>query len=82
MRGFKDKNFEMLTEFVLLALSQPEYVWSKSTKETKFYFIVNFEAIFKVNNKYSRTTYWRFSGVFIVNFDQISHIVLVFPWLT
>ena len=26
--------------------------------------------------------YWRHSGVFIVGFEQISHIVLVFPLLT
>ena len=25
---------------------------------------------------------WRRPGVFIVNFEQLSHIVLVFPWLT
>ena len=24
----------------------------------------------------------RCSGVFVVNFEEISHIVLVFPWLT
>ena len=50
----------------------------------------------KVNNKNSRTIckicsklkmktpeqrYWRCSGVFIVNFEQISHIVLLFPSL-
>ena len=27
-------------------------------------------------------SYWRLSGVFSVNFEQISHIVLVFPLLT
>ena len=25
---------------------------------------------------------WSYSGVFIINFEQISHIVLVFPLLT
>ena len=34
--------------------------------------------MFKVNNKATRTT----SGVFIVNFDHISHLFLVFLWLT
>ena len=32
--------------------------------------------MFKVNNKHWR--YWRRSGVFIVNFEHISHLVLVF----
>ena len=31
--------------------------------------------MFKVNNK---DIYWRRSGVFIVNFEHISHLVLVF----
>ena len=34
--------------------------------------------MFKVNNK---ETLYRF-GVFVVNFEQIPHIVLVFPLLT
>ena len=33
--------------------------------------------LFKVNNKYTKTSLT--SGVFIVNFEQISHIMLVFP---
>ena len=38
--------------------------------------------LFKVNNGNTRTMgQWRRSGVFIVNFDQISRIVLVFPLL-
>ena len=39
--------------------------------------------LFKVNNEIIRTTCeicrWRRSGVFIVNFEQTSQIVLVFP---
>ena len=27
-------------------------------------------------------SHWRRSGIFTANFEQISHIVLVFPWLT
>ena len=53
--------------------------------------------LLKVNNKNTRTRYeicskltiktserrqWRRSGVFIVNFKHISHLVLVFPLLT
>ena len=42
----------------------------------------NMQNLFKVSNKDSRTTsmtsFWR---VFIVNFEEISHIVLVFPLL-
>ena len=53
--------------------------------------------LFKVNNRDTRTRYeicskltiktperrqWRRSGVFIVNFEKISHLVLVFLLLT
>ena len=40
--------------------------------------------MFKVNNKDTGTTsmQWCRSGVFIVNFEQISHLVLVFLLLT
>ena len=53
--------------------------------------------MFKVNNKNTKTRceifskltvrtleryHWRRSGVFIVNFEHISHLVLVFPLLT
>ena len=42
--------------------------------------------MFKVNNKDARTTperrHWRRSGVFIVNFKHVSHLVLVFLLLT
>ena len=53
--------------------------------------------MFKVNNRITRPKceicsklaikiperhHWRHSGIFIVNFEQISHIVLVFPLLT
>ena len=53
--------------------------------------------MFKVNNKNTRTRYeicskltikiperrhWRRSGIFIVNFEHISHLVLMFLLLT
>ena len=40
------------------------------------------ETCSKVNNKDTRVTCWRRSGVFIVNFKHISHLVLVFLLLT
>ena len=36
----------------------------------------------KVTNKGTRRRYWRRSGVFIVNFKHILHLVLVFLLLT
>ena len=36
--------------------------------------------LFKANNRNSRTRCR--IGIFIINFEQISHIVLVFPMLT
>ena len=38
--------------------------------------------MFRVNNKDIRTTPRRCSGVFIVNFEHSSHLVLVFLFLT
>ena len=38
--------------------------------------------LLKVNNKDAKTTSVMPFGVFIVNFEQISHIVLVVPLLT
>ena len=39
--------------------------------------------MFKVNNKNTKTTrHWRHSGVFIVNFEHISHLFLVLLLLT
>ena len=42
--------------------------------------------LFKVKNGNTRTMcetcYWRLSGVFILNFEQISHIVQLFLLLT
>ena len=41
--------------------------------------------MFEINIKDTRTTpqhHWRRSGVFIVNFEHISHFVLVFLLLT
>ena len=38
--------------------------------------------MFKVNNKDTRMTPWRRFGVFIINFEHISRIALVFLLLT
>ena len=38
--------------------------------------------MFNVNNQHTpERCHWGLSGVFIVNFDQTSHIVLMFPLL-
>ena len=42
----------------------------------------NVSDLFKVNNKDSLIRHRRRSGVFIVNFEQIPHVILVFPFLT
>ena len=36
----------------------------------------------KINNKDARRRHWRRSGIFIVNFEHILHLVLVFLLLT
>ena len=38
--------------------------------------------MFKVNNKIPERRPWRRSGIFIVNFEHISYLVLVFLLLT
>ena len=38
--------------------------------------------MFKVNNKDTKRRQWRRSGVFIVNVEHISYLVLVFLLLT
>ena len=38
--------------------------------------------MFRVNNKDTRTTLMRRSGVFIVNFEHVSHLVLMFILFT
>ena len=38
--------------------------------------------MFKINDKDTRTTPWRCSGVFIVNFEHIPHLILVFLFST
>ena len=38
--------------------------------------------MFEVNNTNTRTCQWRRSGVFIANFEHISHLLLVFLLLT
>ena len=50
---------------------QPTFTCSKLTIET-----LEQGVMFTVNNK------WRRSGVFMVNFEYISHLILVFLWST
>ena len=38
--------------------------------------------MFKVNNKDTERRHWLRFGIFIVNFERISHLVLVFLLLT
>ena len=40
------------------------------------------EICLKITIKTIERHHWRCSGLFIVNFEQISHIILVFPLLT
>ena len=54
--------------------SQPAFTYSKLTKETEN----KVRNMFKVNNKDPRTM----SGVFTFNFEQVSHLALVFLSLT
>ena len=46
----------------------------------------NIRTIYEVCSKLTRKTperfHWNYSGIYITNFEQISHIVLVFPILT
>ena len=54
-----------------ICFSQPLFTCSKLTKET-----------LEQSVKYVRTQQWRRSGIFIVNFEHISHLVVVFILLT
>ena len=38
--------------------------------------------MFKINNKVPEQRQWRSSDIFIVNFEHISHLVLLFLLLT
>ena len=38
--------------------------------------------MFKIKNKNTKTISWRHSGFFIVNFEKISQLILVFLLLT
>ena len=60
-------------------MSQPAFTCSKSKIETPKKKVGN---LFKVNDKDTKTTSRRRSGVFIVNTEQISHIVVMFLLLT
>ena len=67
-------NFDSITESTLFrATTQPARTCSKLAIGT----LEQVENMFKVNNKGTWTP-----GVFIVNFQDISHLVLVFKLLT
>ena len=38
--------------------------------------------LFKVSNKETKLRQWRCSGVFIINFEHVSHIILLFSLLS
>ena len=77
-------SFSVSVQFIphnipITCVSQPlAFTYSKSTMETPEQCVKQF----KVNIKYIRSTPWRRSGIFIVNFGHISHLVLVFLLLT
>ena len=56
-----------------LWFSEPKYL-QRSTPAGKY--------MFKVNNRNTQWRQWLRSGVFIVNFEHISHLILVFLLLT
>ena len=53
---------------------EPAITCSKLTIET----LEQMWNMFKANNKDTERRHWRSSGVFIVNFEHITHLVLVF----
>ena len=77
--------FDLHQAFLIFTLnnpkhkSQPVITNSKLTIETQEQSVKN---MLKVNNKDTRTTPWRRSGAFIVNFEHISYLILVFLLLT
>ena len=59
-------------------VSQPAITCSKLTTET----LEQGEICSKLTIKMPERRYWRRSGIFIVNFEHISHLALVFLLLT
>ena len=70
----RDLISQSIESFVDCSTTQPAFTCSKLTIET----LEQVWNMFKVNNKDTRTM----PGVFIVNFEHISHLVLVFLLLT
>ena len=56
---------------LILPTSQPAFTCSKLTNET-----------LELGVKYFQSLQWRRSGISIVNFEHISHLVLLFLLLT
>ena len=71
-----DKVYSFLPAEVSMRQTQLVFTCSKSTVETP----ENVLNVFKVNNKDTRTSQWCRCGVFIVQFEQSSHIALVMTW--
>ena len=67
----------MLAILILPELSQLEFTSSKLTIEE-----LRCEICSKLIIKTPERRQWRRSDVFIVNFENISHLLLVFPLLT
>ena len=63
--------------------TQPSFTYSSSKMETPKHCVKSVQK-FKVNKNDNRTTsyQWHRSGVFIVNFAEISHVVMVLLLLT
>ena len=82
---FRTQVFPLLTiskrltvPYLWVVLTHTAFTCSKSIIEKKR----NVWNLFKVDNRDTRRRHWRRSCVFMVNFEQISHIILLFPLLT
>ena len=72
-------NTETLVWPLLQKASQPAFTYSKLTIET---LEQRCEIYSKLTIEIPERRHWRRSGIFIVNFEHISHLVLVFLLLT
>ena len=59
-------------------LTQPAFTWTKSNRNTR----TRREIYSKLIITTPERCHWRRSGVFIVNFEHLPHLVLVFLLLT
>ena len=71
----------LAANFIVCEITQPAFTCAKIIIETLEQGVKYVQS----NNKDTRTTdrrYWRRSGVFIINFEHISYLVIVFLLLT